>query len=114
MEYRRAADPAAMDAAAPAPLAAWRRRRGWSRAKLAYRAAVSLSTVVRLERGATRPRPGVARRLATALGTAPGSVAELAEAVPRFGAKRADLAPRHDGVGGGVDEQHPAGLAAAE
>ena len=98
----------------PEPLVAWRRRRGWSKPALAERAVVSLSTVDRIERGTTRPRPGVARRLAAALGTDPRSVAELAKAIPRLGGERADLAPRDDRAGGVVDEPQFAAQAAAE
>lgn len=93
------------DGTAPRPLAAWRRGRGWSQAELAARAAVSVSTVQRIERGTTRPKPGVARRLAGALGTNPGEIAELAEAVPGLGAERAHPAPRDGRPGGGLDEE---------
>ena len=55
---------------------------GLSRAALAARAGVSLSTINRLEWGRTRPRAHVARRLAAALGLDPRRVAELRPAVP--------------------------------
>jgi len=98
----------------PEPLVACRRRRGWSRPDLAERAAVSLATVYRIERGTTHPRPGVARRLAAALGTDPRLVAELADAIPRLGGERADAAPRDDRAGGRVDEPQFPAQAAAE
>ena len=98
----------------PEPLVAWRRRRGWSYSELAERAAVSPATVYRIERGTTRPRPGVARRLAAALGTEPRLVAELAKAIPRLGGERADTAPRDDLAGGRVDEQNLPAQAPAE
>jgi len=68
-------------------------------------AEVGESTVRRIERGTIRPRPGTARRLAAALGTSPDRIAELAEAVPRLGAERADPPPRDDRLGGCVKEQ---------
>ena len=55
---------------------------GLSRAALAARAGVSLSTIDRLERGRVRPRAHVARRVAAALGLDPRRVAELRPAVP--------------------------------
>jgi transcriptional regulator with XRE-family HTH domain len=98
----------------PEPLVAWRRRRGWSRAALAARAAVSLATVYRIESGITHPRPGVARRLAAALGTDPRLVAELAEAIPRLGGERDHLAASHDDAGGVDEPQFPAQAAAEQ
>ena len=44
---------------------------------LSERAGVSLATVYRIERGATRPRPYVARRLASALHVDAAEVREL-------------------------------------
>ena len=89
----------------PRPLADWRRMRGWSPTALAARAAVGESTVRRIERGTTRPKPCVARRLAAALGTDSASVAGLAEAVPSLGPERAYLAPRRDRAGARLDEE---------
>ena len=100
--------------AGPEPLVAWRRRRGWSRADLAEHAAVSLATVYRIERGITHPRPGVARRLAAALGTDPRLVAELADAIPRLGGERDHLAASHDDAGGVDEPQFPAQAAAEQ
>ena len=73
----------------PHRLRAWRRLRRLTQGALAARAAVSRSTIHRLEAGTTTaPRPVVARRVATALGTAPDCVAELAGAVPRLPGER--------------------------
>ena len=54
---------------------------GLSPHELAARAGVADATVYRTERGATRPTPAVARRLADALGLPAAEVAELAAAV---------------------------------
>ena len=70
---------------APAPVAAvaaitlWeaRRDRGFTVAALAARAGVSEATIYRIARGATTPRPHIVRRLAAALGTTPGEIAEF-------------------------------------
>jgi hypothetical protein len=61
-----------------------------------------------------RPRPGIARRLAAALGTEPELVAELADAIPRLGGERADAAPRGDRAGGVDEPQFPAQAAAEQ
>jgi len=58
-----------------------RAARGLSRRELATRAGVSESTVARVERGTTTPRPGAARRLAAALGVPTSSIAELGRAL---------------------------------
>jgi len=89
----------------PIALRHWRLARGISREELARLAAVSPATVSRVERGTTRPRPHVAHRLAAALGTEPGLVAELAEAIPRLGGERAHPAAGHDRPGRLIDEE---------
>ena len=58
-----------------------RATRGLSRPGLASRAGVSVSTIARVERGTTLPRPHVARRLAAALGVPADAVAELRAAL---------------------------------
>ena len=85
----------------PQPLAAWRRIRGWTQAELGAHAAVSPSTIHRIEAHGANPRPGVARRLAAALGIDPGAVAELAEAIPRLGPDRAK--PARPPAGSGIN-----------
>jgi transcriptional regulator with XRE-family HTH domain len=72
-------------ARSPHPLCAWRRLRRLSQTALSDRAAVSLSTIARLEsRSTAHPRPHVARRIAAALATNPDCVSELAGAIPRL------------------------------
>jgi len=58
-----------------------RATRGLSRPELASRAGVSVSTIARIERGTTLPRPHVARRLAAALGVPADAIAELRAAL---------------------------------
>jgi transcriptional regulator with XRE-family HTH domain len=89
----------------PHSLQVWRRFRRLTQRMLAERSAVSLATIYRIERGATRPRPVVARRLAGALETAPVCIAELSGAVPQLPRERAYLAASDNGVGTVVDEQ---------
>ncbi len=101
-----------VDSDALMSLANWRHTREFSQAALACRAAVAQATVARIERGATRPRPGIARRLAAALGTKPDSVVELASAIPQLGRERcqraewAHRAAGDDGVRRLVDEDN--------
>ena len=61
-----------------------RAARGLSQRALAARAGVGTSTVLRIEHGATHPRPHVARRLAAALGLPPEQVEELRPAAARL------------------------------
>jgi transcriptional regulator with XRE-family HTH domain len=89
---------------APHRLRVWRRFRRLSQEDLSARAAVSLSTINRLERGTTRPRPAVARRLARALSAAPDCVAELAGTIPCLPRERAYLAARDKDAVCGADE----------
>jgi transcriptional regulator with XRE-family HTH domain len=93
----------------------WRRARQLSRRELADQAAVSVATIARIEQGTTQPRPHIAHHLADALGTVPDLVAELAEAVPRLGAKRQNPAAGDDGPRDLIDQdQFPIGAPAQE
>jgi DNA-binding XRE family transcriptional regulator len=58
-----------------------RRRQLYSREALAKVAQVSPSTIYLIEKGKTRPRLGVMRKLATALGVDPMEIDEFREAV---------------------------------
>jgi transcriptional regulator with XRE-family HTH domain len=84
----------------------WRHARQLSARELAERAGVSLSTIARIEQGATHPRAYIAHHLADALGTTPGLVAELADAIPRLGTKWPELTTRDDLPRDRIDEPH--------
>jgi transcriptional regulator with XRE-family HTH domain len=94
-----------------------RAARGLSQRALATRAAVGVSTVLRIEHGGSRPRPHIARRLSAALGLPPEQVEELRPAAAKLRlpapAVRAAVAPPARGdhrpagdhrAGGGRDE----------
>ena len=59
------------DGAPPLRLRAWREYRALTQQELAVRAGVARRTVVALETGPQRPRPGTVRALAAALSTTP-------------------------------------------
>ena len=82
MAETRSPSPPPAPALGTTPAAAvtlWEARlgRGLTVVALAARAGVSEATIYRIARGATVPRPHVVRRLAAALGTAPGEIAEF-------------------------------------
>jgi hypothetical protein len=61
----------------PTPLRDLRLRAGFSIPALSRQSGVSVSTIRRIERSATAPRPHVVRALSTALGIAPWQVTEF-------------------------------------
>jgi hypothetical protein len=69
----------------PVPLHDLRLRAGFSIPALSRRSGVSVSTIHRVERRATTPRPRVVRALSAALGVAPWQVAEFQPVVCTVG-----------------------------
>lgn len=64
------------------PLAEARKAAALSMPALARRSGVSLSTIYRIEYGKTRPRAHVVHALSSALGRAPGEIAEFRDLRP--------------------------------
>ena len=81
--------------------------RGLSQDALAARAGVSASTISRLERGKTRARPHVARRLAVALGLDRRPVGELRPGVRESGGARRQAVAGPAGTGAPVSPASP-------
>jgi transcriptional regulator with XRE-family HTH domain len=86
-----------------------RAARGLSQDALAELAAVGESTVGRIERGTTRPRPHVARRLAAALGLRPNDIEELRAVVAGARLREPELRATLDALAPASDVHPPPG-----
>ncbi len=64
----------------------WRTERLWSVRELASAAGVTHKTLIQLEHGRQRPHYATMRRIAAALGVAPGDIFEFAAALAERGA----------------------------